>query len=87
MMVVDDRTADEKKTHTLGVVGTDTFMSGWGLANKGLSYAVWACTPDDVDVIEKRIRNRGDMKRVRIVTLNGYTARGATHTHIYVAYK
>ncbi len=86
-MIVDDRTANEKKTHTLGVVGTDTFMSGWGLANNGMSYAVWACTSDDVDVIEERVRNRGDMKRVRIVTLNGYKARGAKHTHIYVANK
>ena len=83
-MMQDDRTPDQKLTHTIGIVGTDSFMSGWGKTQGGHSYAVWACEPGNVAATLSRIENRGDMKRVRVVTLNGYRPRAA-HTHIYLA--
>ena len=84
MKIVDDRTADQKRTHTLGVVGTDKFLSGWGEAIGGVSYAAWACRPEKVDQVYQRIEAREDMKRVRTVRLNGYRPRGTGHLHIYV---
>jgi hypothetical protein len=79
----DDRTEAEQKTHTVAVVGTDPFLSGWGDAENGVSYAGWACRPEDIDETEASVRLRGDMLRVRIVTLKGYKPKAA-HTHIYV---
>lgn len=84
MEMQDDRTPEQKKTHTLIVVGTDKFMSGWGKATGGVSYAGWACTPDLLPTVEARIRARGDMKRVRVVSGN-YRPSGNGHCHIYVA--
>ena len=84
---VDDRTTKQKQTHTLAVIGTDSFMSGWGHAQNGLSYAGWACTPDDLDSVERWVRSRSDMKRVRVVSLRDYRPTGAVHTHIYVVEK
>ncbi|KKN01180.1 hypothetical protein LCGC14_1130210 [marine sediment metagenome] len=84
---VDDRTPEQKKTHCVAVVGTDSFMSYWGHARNGLSYAGWACTPDDLNAVESWVRSRSDMKRVRIVSLDGYRPSRATHTHIYVVDK
>ena len=39
MIFQDDRTPEQKKTHTLIVLATDRFMSGWGMAKNGVSYA------------------------------------------------
>ena len=83
MYIEDDRTEDQKTTLTYGVVGTDKFMSGWGKAENGTSYAVWSCTPNDIDKVEKTVINRGDMLRVRIVDLRTYRPRGNGHCHIY----
>jgi hypothetical protein len=80
---IDDRTEEQKKTHVLAVVGTDTFMSGWGGAEGGKSYAGWACRPEDLWPTERRVRARGDMHRVRVVSLRDYRPQAA-HTHIYV---
>jgi len=84
MILQDDRTVAERATHTFGVVGTDPFMSGWGGAAGGASYAVWASTPEDVRRVEDKIRRRGDMLRVRVVELATYRPK-AQHVHIYVA--
>ncbi|MAH49846.1 hypothetical protein CMI37_28760 [Candidatus Pacearchaeota archaeon] len=84
MIFVDDRTEEEKKTHRLAVVGTDTFMSGWGQAEGGVSYAGWAFTPAQESKAITRIESRGDMKRVRVVMLDGYRPSGVGHCHIYV---
>lgn len=84
MIIQDDRTEEQKTTLTYGVVGTDKFMSGWGKADNGTSYAVWACKPDDIDKLERTINGRGDMLRVRIVELKTYKPRGRGHCHIYV---
>lgn len=82
--IVDDRTEEQKVTHKLAVVGTDPFMSGWGGACGGASYAAWAFKDGQYANALARINARGDMKRVRIVTLDGYRATGAAHLHIYV---
>ena len=86
MVIEDNRTEEQKLTHIWGVVGTDSFMSNWGGATGGPSYAVWACENDMVqlEALERKVLQRGDMKRVRIVYLPHYQPKAA-HTHIYVA--
>lgn len=80
----DDRTQEQKQTHPIIVLMTDSFMSGWGKAECGPSFAGWACTLDDVDEVERRIRKRSEAKRVRIVS-GGYRPKaGPGHCHIYV---
>ena len=79
----DDRTIEERTSHWLAVVGTDSFMSGWGGAAGGASYAAWACRPDDVRTVEQWVSSRREMRRVRVVTLGDWRPRAA-HVHIYV---
>lgn len=83
MIYVDDRTSKEKETHGYIVVGTDSFMSGWGEARGGVSYAGWACKSKDLNKVESWVRRRSDMKRVRIVG-EGYRPSGQGHCHVYV---
>lgn len=80
----DDRTIEQKKTHRLAWMMTDSFMSGWGGASAGLSYAGWAFEDKDSMSAERWVRSRSDAKRVRLVILDGYRPSGAKHTHIYV---
>lgn len=82
--IVDDRTEEQKETHKLAVVGTDTFMSGWGQASGGYSYAAWAFQDGQEADALAWMEARNDMQRVRVVTLDGYKPRGAAHLHIYV---
>ena len=84
MIIVDDRTPEQKKTHTAGIVGTDRFLSGWGFAEGGKSYVCWACKPEHAYKVERWVRRRSDMKRVREVSLNSYRPTGKGHLHIYV---
>ena len=79
----DDRTEDQRRTHTVLIVGTDSFLSGWGEARNGVSYAAWACQPKDADRVERWVRSRSDMKRVR-VTGDPYYPKGTGHLQIYV---
>ena len=85
MEFVDDRTEEQKRTHYVLIGGTDSFMSGWGRAKDGASYAFWACTPQDADRVESWVRSRGDIKRVREVT-NDYRPKPdyCAHCHVYV---
>lgn len=72
MTIEDDRTEAEKKTHTVIIAMTDSFMSGWGRAgSNGVSYAGWAAKPEDADVVERWVRGRSDAKRVRVVSALG----------------
>ncbi len=82
-MIVDDRTEEQKRTHRLAIVGTDSFMSGWGKAEGGASYAGWAFKDGDMAGCLSMVDGRSDMMRVREVTLDGYRPQAA-HTHIYV---
>jgi hypothetical protein len=65
MRIRDDRTKAEKVSHTWLVIGTDTFLSGWGKAKDGASYAVWACLPSNRQKVLAWVESRSDMKRVR----------------------
>lgn len=83
MQVQDDRTPEQRRTHHVLWGGTDTFMSGWGEAKDGVSYAFWACRPEDSREVERWVRSRSDIIRVREVTRD-YRPRGYGHCHIYV---
>ena len=84
MKLVDDRTEEQKVTHPIIVMMTDSFMSGWGMAEGGPSYAGWAVPFEDVNAMESRIRQRSDAKRVRIVGNDYRPPSGPGHCHIYV---
>lgn len=85
----DDRTPEQRQTHTHLVVGTDPFMSGWGEAEYGVSYAAWACKDyNDAKKVQEWVERRSDMKRVRQVydpPSAPYRPSGRGHLHIYVA--
>lgn len=86
--IKDDRTPEQRATHRILIVGTDRFMSGWGGAQGGASVAAWACTPDTADTVERWVRSRSDMQRVRVVVdtpARRYRPRGnVAHLHVYV---
>ena len=88
MIRKDDRTAEQQTTHTRLVIGTDRFMSGWGHARDGASYAAWACTGEDWANCLEWVDNRSDMSRVRTAVdsiSNRYRpGPGCAHLHIYV---
>ena len=81
----DDRTPEQRQTHNVIILATDKFMSGWGLAKGGPSYAGWACRPALRGILEARVRNRPDMQRVRVVCGDYRPPSGPGHCHIYVA--
>ena len=85
MDIDDDRTPEQQQTHPWLVVGTDSFLSGWGKAKGGVSYAAWACQEGHVQPMFARINGRSDMRRVRIVYGPHYQPRGRGHLHIYVS--
>lgn len=78
----DDRTPEQRTTHTWAVAGTDRFLSGWGRARGGASVAAWACRREDLDRVESWVAHRGDMRRVRVVKLADWRPRAA-HVHVY----
>lgn len=87
MIVEDDRTESQLKTHRYGVVARDKFMSGWGLASDGASRVAWAC--ESLESAENHYcyvrRNRDEMVYVNLVCLDDYRPpRGTAHFHIYV---
>lgn len=67
MIIQDDRTEEQKKSLTCLVIGTDSFLSGWGEVEGGASYAAWACAPELQRDMIAWVERRGDMKRVRVV--------------------
>lgn len=83
MEMEDDRTPEERKTHRYLVIGTDSFLSGWGGAEGGASYAVWACREEHERDVLEWVQRRSDMKRVR-TTFGDYRPKGKGHCHIYV---
>ena len=87
--VKDDRDNKQKQTHTTLIVGTDRFMSGWGDATGGTSYAAWACTSEDEKTVLEWVESRQDMQRVRVVYDTPAAPyrpnpRHCIHIHIYV---
>ncbi len=83
MIQHDERTTEEFKTHPILWGGTDRFLSGWGMAEGGNSFAFWACRMDDEGQVERWVRSRSDMKNVRQV-MSDYRPKGAAHTTVYV---
>lgn len=83
MILKDDRTEEQKKTHRFIVAAIDRFMSGWGKAKGGLSYCGWACREKDVEKVMKWVSSRKEMKRVRVIS-GKWKPQGIGHTHIYV---
>lgn len=79
----DDRTAEQKKTHTWLVTATDRFMSGWGECQGGTSKCAWACKGKDVDKVLAWVEGRDEMKYVNVTNRPWYP-RNAMHVHIYV---
>ena len=85
----DDRTPEQKRNYPCLVIGTDSFMSGWGGASDGVSIAVWACRPEDRIRVLSWVHSRSEMKRVRESYDNGgnsrYRPSGNGDCHIYLA--
>ena len=86
MKVTDDRTAEQKKTHRIIVGMTDSFLSGWGEASGGTSYAGWACQDGQQAQVERWVRSRTDALRVRIL-FDTWRPKGHGDCHIYVVDK
>lgn len=89
MEIKDDRDETQRGTHRWLIIGTDSFMSGWGGAAGGASVAAWAVEADStkIAVVEAWVKRRREMKRVRIVRddpRRRYRPRNAAHLHIYV---
>jgi len=84
MIFVDDRTKEQKATHRLIIMATDRFMSGWGRAAGGPSYAGWACRYEDSRAVERWVRSRPEMMRIRDVGSNYRPPAGPGHCHVYV---
>ena len=83
MELQDDRTSEEHQTHAILWGGTDAFLSGWGKASSGASFAFWACEPEHAEAVRVWVCQRGDIKRVRQVS-SDYRSSGHGHCHIYV---
>lgn len=87
MILQDDRTPEQKRTHILAIVARDKFMSGWGGARSGFSRCAWAVDPKEVnpDRVFNWVKSRSEMKYVNLVDLRTYRApRGTAHFHVYV---
>ena len=85
MILQDDRTAAERETHTVIVLGTDSFMSGWGeCRDGGTSYAGWACKPEHLDAVERWVRSRDEMHSVYVENGDYIPPQVSGHCHIYV---
>lgn len=87
MQIQDDRTPEQRETHQHLVIGTDRGMSGWGGAEGGVSYAAWACRPEDSTACLDWVEGRGDMSRVRFTVdlpHARYRPSAKGHLHIYV---
>lgn len=83
MKIVDDRKPEQAKNEVL-VVARDTFLSGWGEAAGGKSYAAWSCKPEDAKTVERWVSGRTDMANVSIQYAD-YIPKNAAHYHIYNA--
>ncbi len=83
--IQDDRTPEQRAALKWLVVGSDPFMSGWGGARGGTSFAAWATDEAHLASLYAKIDARGDMQRVRTVYAPTYRpGRTCAHLHIYV---
>ena len=89
-MYKDDRTDEQKNTHTTIIGGRDSFMTTWGrevgrIPSDGASYAFWACKPEDAKNMRKWIAARGDLSGVKTYHNKFPKKNTSDHCHIYVA--
>lgn len=67
MMRRDERTPEETAATIGFIVGTDSFLSGCGLAPARSFYALPVRSSEEAHVVMENMRRRSDMKRVRWV--------------------
>lgn len=82
MEIEDDRKGTQQSRLSVLIGGKDSFMSGWGRASRGgISYAYWACSPEDAETVERWVRSRGDID----VSCRDEPPQGrrGDHCHIY----
>jgi hypothetical protein len=86
--IVDDRTEEQQRTHTVLMGGIDRCMSGWGGAENRLSRAYWAVpnNADQADSLWRWVASRGDISRPTVYYhgLPGHIRSSGDHIHIYV---
>jgi len=58
MIIQDERRPEEKISHSFLIIGTDTFLSGWGEAEGGKSYAAWGCEPKEREKVLAWVNGR-----------------------------
>ena len=88
MIMEDDRKGREKYTHCNLIGGVDTFLSGWGKAENGLSWAFWACRDKDKENVWTWVKNRGDIKHTRERGKDYRPSAGKHgHFHVYVVHE
>lgn len=83
-IIQDDRDETTRASHSVLIVGTDKFMSGWGRAEGGASYAAWACRPEVADKVYDWVSARSDMERVREEGPDYRPSKYCAYLHIYV---
>jgi hypothetical protein len=89
MILVDDRTQEQKKTHRGIVLMTDRFspnvkLTYWGWVKGGPSYAGWAFSEGNESGAYAQIKARSDAKNVRVVYGDYRPPAGPGHCHIYI---
>ena len=94
-IIQDDRSKLEgRRAFTFLVGGRDSFMSGWGRAEGGASWAFWACRPEDRLAVERWVADREELRYRRTIELTASEAsaerirrarlpRNFTHLHVY----
>jgi len=66
MEYVDDR-GFSCVSHRVLIGGIDDFMSGWGRAKDGKSYAFWGCKPEDEESVMEWVSRREEFRRIRTI--------------------
>ena len=64
----DDRSEDQKESHSVLVGGYDKFLSGWRCwdgTDRQDSYAFWACQPENKEVVEAWVTARPEFRNVK----------------------
>lgn len=81
--VHDMRTPTQRKTMNMLVVGMDPFLSGWGPARHGLSFAAWACHSADLPWVHQWVLDRDDINGVQVVHDGEFEDERCVHLSIY----
>jgi len=69
--------------HDCFIGGIDTTLSGWGGAEGGRSFAIWACTYFDADLVMEWVKSRCDIKKPRFIA-GSLTTKANDHVSVYV---